>query len=77
MASEKLETENGVNKMGPQLLIDSEKYQGKYVALRSYTDNTVVAFGDKPEKVIDAAVEAGTEQPVIVYIPKHDMTYVY
>lgn len=63
--------------MDPYTLVDNEEYQGKYVALRSFSDNTVLSSGDKPEKVMDAARETGAEEPVIIYVPKRDMTYIY
>ena len=59
------------------LRIDLDKYEGKYVALKSFTDNTVLAFGKKPQKVLEAALETGIEEPVIVYIPRRDTNYIY
>ena len=35
-----------------QVLISEEGYEGKYVALRSMSDRTVIASGDDPEAVM-------------------------
>jgi hypothetical protein len=63
--------------MDARVLVNEEKYEGQYVALKSFTDSTVLAFGDDPLKVMDVAKEAGVTEPVVVYIPKHDVTYIY
>jgi len=67
----------GILQMDPRALVNDEKYEGHYVALKSFTDNTVVAFGDKPKKVINEAIKAGVAEPVIVYIPEHDVACLY
>lgn len=62
--------------MGPRGPADEKKYEGKYVAFRSFDDDTVVASGRDPKKVRDADLHAGVKEPVLVYIPK-DKTYIY
>ena len=67
--------------MDPRVLVTEQKYEGKYVALRSFTDNTIVAYGKRPHKVINKAVQKGVAEPVIVFvpkpIPKHDIACIY
>ncbi len=60
-----------------QVLIAEEGYEGKYVALRSISDRTVVASGDDPEAVMQEARERGVAHPVIFFVPSHDITLVY
>jgi hypothetical protein len=63
--------------MDYRLDIDMKKYEGKYVALKSFTDNTIVAFGDKPEKVLKSAIKTGIKEPVVIYVPARQTTYIY
>ncbi len=63
--------------MAEHVLITDEKYDGKYVALRSLIDREVVASGNDPLNVMDTAKEKGIVSPVVFYIPEHDVTFVY
>jgi len=60
-----------------QVLISEEGYEGKYVALRSMSDRTVIASGDDPEAVMKEVREQGADNPVIFFVPSHDITLVY
>jgi hypothetical protein len=60
-----------------QVLITEEGYEGKYVALRSMSDRTVNASGNDPETVMKDAREQGVDNPVIFFVPSHDITLVY
>jgi high-affinity K+ transport system ATPase subunit B len=59
-----------------ELIVD-KRYQGKFVALRSLTDRTVVAWGDDPSEVGTLAAEKGVEEPIVFYVPQEDVPYVY
>lgn len=60
------------------VLIKDRKYEGKFVALRSPADTTVIAFGDDPSEVSGfAIIEGGVKEPVIFFVPEGDVTYVY
>ena len=59
------------------MLIAEEGYEGKYVALRLISDRTVVASGGNPETVMQEARERGVTNPVIFFVPSHDITLVY
>jgi len=63
--------------MSSQALVAEKKYAGKYVALESFTNNRVVASGKDPLRVLNAAGKTGVKEPVIVFIPKENMTYIY
>ena len=58
-------------------MVADKKYEGKYVALESFTNNHVVASGKDPLRVMNAAGKTGVKEPVIVFIPKENMTYIY
>ena len=47
---------------------NNKKYQGKYIATKSFIDTTVVASGKDPIKVYDRAVKKGIKNPVIDYV---------
>ncbi|MBM4025941.1 MAG: hypothetical protein FJ280_11130 [Planctomycetes bacterium] len=59
-----------------ELIVDKQ-YQGKFVALRSMTDRTVVAWGDNPSEVGNLAVEKGVAEPIVFYVPEDDVPYIY
>jgi hypothetical protein len=54
-----------------------KKYEGKFVALRSLTDNTIIAYGDDPSEVISLAADKGVEEPIIFFVPEADVRYAY
>jgi hypothetical protein len=60
-----------------QVLITEEGYEGKYVALRSFLDRTVVASGDSPKMVMEQAHQKGCSEPVLFYVPEHNISLVY
>ncbi len=43
----------------------------------AYRNREVLAFGDDPVEVMSRARESGVTEPVIVFIPERDMTFVY
>ncbi|MBI4682584.1 MAG: hypothetical protein HY757_05735 [Nitrospirae bacterium] len=59
------------------LLNHSEKYNGKYVAKRSFQDKEVVCSGDNPKDVAEKANKKGIINPVIFYVPKKGMVHIY
>ena len=60
-----------------QTLVSNKRYRGKYVALRSFQENKVVASGKEPVKVLERANKKGVSSPVIVFVPLNHMTHVY
>jgi len=60
-----------------QILITGKGYEGKYVALRSICNRTVIASGNDPETVMREAREQDVTNPVIFFVPSHDITLVY
>lgn len=63
--------------MTQHVLVAEDKYEGKYVALRSFTDGEVVSSGDDPVRVMQAAREQGVASAVLFFVPARDVTFVY
>ncbi len=60
-----------------QVLLNTEKYNGRYVALKSFEDNTVVGVGDDPESALNDARAKGFDAPVLLYVPEKEAVYIY
>jgi hypothetical protein len=58
-------------------LVTSDEFNGKYVALKSFDDNTIVGSGDDPEKALQAAAAKGVKDPVLIYIPEENVVHIY
>jgi len=63
--------------MCEQTLINESGYEGKYVALASFSDRAVVASGDDLKTVVERAHEKGYDNPVTFFVPQHDIDLVY
>ena len=46
-------------------LVTTDEYNGRYVAMKSFDDNTIVGVGDDPEKALKEAEKKGFENPEI------------
>ena len=60
-----------------KILIKEKKYEGKYVALDSFSNIKVVSSGNNPINVLEKAKTKGIDNPVIFFVPKNDITYIY
>lgn len=59
------------------LVKNGDKYIGQYVAVRSFSDRTVVSHGSNPSKVLNEAAKIGVKSAVLVFIPQNNMVHVY
>jgi hypothetical protein len=59
------------------LLVKTNEYNGRYVALKSFEDHSVVGVGDDPESALKDARANGVDDPVLVYIPDPDTVQIY
>lgn len=59
------------------LVNDIEKYEGKYVATKTFLDKNVICSGDNPVDVYEEAQIKGADDPVIFYVPKRDVVHIY
>jgi hypothetical protein len=55
----------------------NKQYQGKYVATASFNQSKVIASGKDPMKVRKQAVDSGAKSPVVVFVPKSTMFYIF
>lgn len=51
-----------------KVLLQRKKYGGKYIALQSASDKTVIADGDDPSTVKKLASEKGVTEPLIFFV---------
>lgn len=56
---------------------DGNDYSGKYVATASFNDNIVIASDEYPMEVYRKAEELGYKKPVVFFVPKKDVKYIY
>ncbi len=63
--------------MMERILVTTDEFNGRYVAMKSVEDNTIVGVGDDPEKALREAEEKGFKNPVLLYIPEKDLVHIY
>jgi len=60
--------------------IDSKaikKYSGCFVAIPSFKEKRIIAHGKKPAQVYKDSAKRGVNDPVVVFVPEKDTTYVF
>ena len=60
-----------------KVLVNSDKYDGQYVAMIGAEDNTIVGSGNTPEEALNKAREKGIQNPFLLYIPDKDLVHIY
>lgn len=60
-----------------KLLVTTEQFNGRYVAMKSFDDNTIVGVGDDPEKALKDAESKGYKNPVLMFVPEKDTVHIY
>jgi hypothetical protein len=60
-----------------KVLVTTDEYNGRYVAMKSFDDNTIVGVGDNPEKALEEAESRGFKNPILLYIPEKDIVHIY
>lgn len=60
-----------------KVLVGTDQYNGRYVALKSFDDNMVVGSGDDPETALEEAHAKGFKDPVILFVPEKDVVHIY
>jgi len=51
-----------------KILVTTDKFNGRYVAMKSFDDNTIVGVGEDPEKALKDAETKGFKNPVLLYM---------
>lgn len=68
----------GKNVMGTKALVTNrKKYEGKYVATRSFKDKKAICSGSDPATVNSCAKEKGVKDPVVFYVSKKNKVHIY
>ena len=60
-----------------KILVTTDEFNGRYVAMKSFEDNAIVGVGDDPEKALKEAEAKGFKNPVLLYIPEKDLIHIY
>lgn len=60
-----------------KVLVQTDEYNGRYVAMKSFDDYTIVGAGDDPESALKDALSKGYKEPVLLYIPEKDLVHIY
>ena len=60
-----------------KILVNSNKYDGQYIAMPSTEDNTIVGSGDTPNEALDEAKKKGYQTPFLLYVPDKDLVHIY
>ena len=60
-----------------KILVNTEDFNGRYVAMKNFDDKTIVGVGDDPEKALRDAESKGHENAVILYVPEKDTVHIY
>ncbi len=63
--------------MVTKVLVKTDKFKGRYVALKSFKDNTVVGSGKGPKTALKEAERKGFKDPVLVYVPEKEFVHIY
>lgn len=60
-----------------KVLVNTNQSDGRYVALKSFEDTTVMGAGDEPEAAMKEARAKGCKYPVLLYIPEKELVHIY
>ncbi len=60
-----------------KVMVNTDKYNGRYVAMKSFDDHTIIGVGDDPETAIKDAKLKGCKEPVLLYIPEKELVHIY
>lgn len=60
-----------------RVLVNTDEYNGRYVAMKSFDDPTIVGVSDDPEAAMKDAASKGYSDPVLLYIPEKEVVHIY
>jgi NADPH-dependent glutamate synthase beta subunit-like oxidoreductase len=58
-------------------MVHSHEYDGRYVAMASDEDNTIVGSGKTPEDALKEARKKGIRNPFLLYVPDKNSVHIY
>lgn len=53
------------------------KHYGKHIVTAGLNHNEILAYGNDPGKLVDQARKQGHKEPLIIFIPDPNITYMY
>ena len=59
------------------VLLKDKKYSGRFVALKEFGNETVVAYGKDTNEALRKAKQKGFRDPVILFVPEKNMVHIY
>jgi hypothetical protein len=60
-----------------KIMVNSDKYNGQYVAIKSAEDNSIIGSGNTPEDALNQAKGNGFETPFLIYVPEENLVHIY
>jgi len=60
-----------------RILVTTDEFNGRYVAMKSVDENTIVGVGEDPGKALKDAESKGFKDPVLLYITEKDLVHIY
>ena len=60
-----------------QTLLGNNHLSGKYIAMKSFSDHTVVGEGETPKEAYDKASKKGYKNIVVTFVPIKNMVQIY
>lgn len=60
-----------------EIVKDSKKYAGKYVAIETFWSTEVICSGKSAITVKRTAERKGVEEPVVFFVPVSSMAHIY
>ena len=60
-----------------RVLINSDKYIGKYVAIVNAENNTIIGSGSTPQDALTAAENKGFKNPFLFFVPADNLVHIY
>ncbi len=58
-------------------LLKNSNFNGKYVAMKAFSDCTVIADGITPQEAYEKARKKGCQNPVVTFVPIKNMVQIY
>ena len=58
-------------------LIKNNDFNGKYVAMKTFSDHTIIGEGKTPQEAYEKASKKGSKSPVVTFVPIKGMAQIY
>ena len=60
-----------------RVMVNNRKYIGKYVAMKSFNNRTIIASGKDPIDVMGRAERKGFPDPLVIFVPPKGMANIF